>query len=172
MLEEESGREDYEIIPVTPIKKLEQRVERVESAGTMPQLQSLINQIIELIRDNQKIVNEVIQANTELKNEISKLPSKMDELINSIRSFLSLVEAAGREETAAPTTTAIPSTDMFKPLIDQLQKITEQNQRLIESNQSVLDQMDKMSKRLKGGTPVSSLLSNYPSIKLKKEENL
>jgi regulator of replication initiation timing len=170
MLEEESGREDYEIIPVTPIKKLEQRVERVESAGTMPQLQSLINQIIELIRDNQKIVNEVIQANTELKNEISKLPSKMDELINSIRSFLSLVEAAGREEAATPTTTAIPSTDMFKPLVDQLQKITEQNQRLIESNQSVLDQMDKMSKRLKGGTPVSSLLSNYPSIRSKRED--
>ena len=40
-------------------------MEKVEQAGTMPQLQSLINEIIELIRSNQKIVNDVIQANAE-----------------------------------------------------------------------------------------------------------
>lgn len=150
----------YEIIPVTPIKKLEERMERIESTGSTPQLQNLINQIIELIRGNQKIVNDVIQANAELKNELSKLPSKIDELIDTMNNFLSLIEAAGKEETE--TTPQQPSADAFKPITDELKKISEQNQKLIESNQSVLEELDKASKRLKGGTPISSLLSTYP----------
>jgi len=150
----------YEIIPVTPIKKLEERIKKLESTETpMPQLQNLINQIIELIRNNQKIVNDVIQANADLKNELSKIPSKIDELLTSINNFLSLVEAAGREEVTGPQ----PSSDVFKPMVEELKKISEQNQKLIESNQSVLEELNKMSKRVKGrGTPVSTLLSAYP----------
>jgi len=159
----------YEIIPVTPIKKLEKRIEEIESSGTSPQLQNLINQIIELIRNNQKIVNDVIRANTDLRNELSKLPSKIDELLTSMNNFLSLVEAAGREEI----TPSQPSPDIFKPMIEELKNISEQNKKLIESNQSVLEELNKMSKRAKGGMRVSTLLSNYPLRKnLKKIEQI
>ena len=150
----------YEIIPVTPIKKLQERIDKLESSGTTPQLQNLINQIIELIRNNQKIVNDVIQANTELRNELSKLPSKVDELLSTFNNFLSLVEAAGREEVKPPQPEISP--DVFKPVVEELKKVSEQNKKLIESNQSVLEELNKMSKRVKGGTPVSTLLSTYP----------
>jgi ABC-type transporter Mla subunit MlaD len=156
----------YEIIPVTPIKKLEERIEKIESSGSTPQLQNLINQIIELIRNNQKIVNDVIQANNDLRNELSKLPSKMDELIDTINGFLELVEAAGKEEINAVSQPVQPNADAFKPIIDELKKISDQNQKLVESNQVVLDELNKMDRKLKGGMPVSTLLSNYP---LKKE---
>jgi soluble cytochrome b562 len=156
----------YEIIPVTPIRKLEERMEKIESSGSTPQLQNLINQIIELIRNNQKIVNDVIQANNDLRNELSKLPSKMDELIDTINGFLELVEAAGKEEVNAMPQPAQPNADAFKPIIDELKKISDQNQKLVESNQVVLDELNKMDRKLKGGMPVSTLLSNYP---LKKE---
>lgn len=156
----------YEIIPVTPIRKLEERMEKIESSGSTPQLQNLINQIIELIRNNQKIVNDVIQANNDLRNELSKIPPKMDELIDTINGFLELVEAAGKEEINAMPQPAQPNADAFKPIIDELKKISDQNQKLVESNQVVLDELNKMDRKLKGGMPVSTLLSNYP---LKKE---
>ncbi|NIM46690.1 MAG: hypothetical protein GTN40_00845 [Candidatus Aenigmarchaeota archaeon] len=163
----------YEIIPVTPIKKLEERIEKIETTRTTPDLQNLINQIIELIRNNQKIVNDVIQANADLKNELSKLPSKIDELLTTINNFLSLVEAAGREEVAAKPPE--PKPDVFKLMVEELKKISEQNKKLIESNQSVLEELDKMSKRVKSkgaaGMPVSTLLSTYPLRKdIKKPE--
>ena len=151
----------YEIIPVTPIKKLEERMERIESSGSTPQLQNLINQIIELIRGNQKIVNDVIQANAELKNELSKMPAKIDELIGTMNNFLSLVEAAGTEETETTPQPAI-NADVFKPMIEELKKISDQNQKLVESNQAVIEEMNRANRRMKGGTPVSSLLSTYP----------
>jgi methyl-accepting chemotaxis protein len=159
----EESTESYEIIPVTPLKKLEQRIERVEQTGTIPQLQSLINQIIELIRSNQKIVNDVIQANAELRNEISKLPPKIEELTNMMKSFIALVEAAGREEVSGP------STEALKPLTEYMQKMVDQNQKLLEGNQSMIEQLDNISRKLKGGTPVSQLLSSYPGIKFKRE---
>ncbi|MEM3609801.1 MAG: hypothetical protein QXK49_01660 [Candidatus Aenigmatarchaeota archaeon] len=154
--------ESYEIIPVTPLKKLEQRIEKVEQAGTIPQLQALINQIIELIRSNQKIVNDVIQANAELRNEISKLPPKIEELTNMMRNFIALVEAAGKEEISAP------STEALKPLTEYLQKMVDQNQKILESNQAMIDQLDNISRKIRGGTPISQLMS-YPGIKLRKE---
>jgi mevalonate kinase len=160
---EESSEGDYEIIPVTPLKKLEKRMDKLEGAGTIPQLQSLINQIIELIRSNQKIVNDVIQANAELKNEIAKLPSKIDEMTTSMKNFISLVEAAGKEEVMGP------SPEIMKPVTDQLKKMVEQNQRILESNQAMLDKLDIMGRKVRRGTPVSELLTSYPSIKLRKE---
>jgi methyl-accepting chemotaxis protein len=159
----EESTESYEIIPVTPLKKLEQRIEKVEQTGTIPQLQTLINQIIELIRSNQKIVNDVIQANAELRNEISKLPPKIEELTNMMRSFIALVEAAGKEETGGT------SAEALKPLTEYMQKMVDQNQKLLEGNQSMIEQLDNISRKLRGGTPVSQLMSSYPGIKLKRE---
>lgn len=151
----------YEIIPVTPIKRLEDRVEKIESVGSSVNLQSLINQIIELIRSNQKIVNDILQANSGLRAELSKLPPKIDELVVSMNKFLSMVEAAGREEINAPQQQM--NAEMMKPVVEELKKISEQNQRMVENNQSVMEELNKMSKRLKGsGMPVSTLLSSYP----------
>jgi hypothetical protein len=155
--------DSYEIIPVTPLKKLEQRMEKVEQSGTIPQLQSLINEIIELIRSNQKIVNDVIQANSELRNEMSKLPSKFDDLTSTMKSFINLVEAAGREENSGT------SSEALKPMTDYMQKMVEQNQRIVEGNQAMIDQLDNISRKIKGGTPVSQLMSSYPGIKLRRD---
>ncbi len=166
----ETGK-DYEVIPVTPIRRLEKKIAQIEQAGSIPQLQNLINQIIELIRSNQKIVNEVVRANSELRNEISKLPPKMDELTNEMRKFLSLVEAAGREEITAPSPEIMK--DSMKPLAEQLQKLVEQNERMVENNQSILEQLDTLSKKIArpvGGTPVSRVLSSYPTLKFRREE--
>jgi hypothetical protein len=159
----EESSESYQIIPVTPLKRLEKRMDKLENAGTMPQLQSLINQIIELIRSNQKIVNDVIQANAELRNEIAKLPSKLDEVTTSLKTFISLIEAAGREEVSSP------GPEVMKPVTEQLTKMVEQNQKLLESNQAMLDKLDTLGKRKRRGTPVSELLTSYPGIRLRKE---
>lgn len=155
--------ESYEIIPVTPLKKLEKRMEQVEQSGTMPQLQSLINQIIELIRSNQKIVNDVIQANTELRNEMSRLPPKIDDLTSTMKSFIGLVEAAGKEEVGSG------SSDSLKPMAEYMQKMVDQNQKILEGNQSLIDQLDSIGKKMRGGTPVSQLMSSYPGLRLKRE---
>jgi methyl-accepting chemotaxis protein len=132
----------------------------MESVGSSTTLQNLINQVIELIRSNQKIVNDVIRSNSELRNELSKLPSKLDTLIGTINNFLSLVEAAGKEEVSPSQQV---NADALKIVVEELKKISEQNQKIVESNQSVSEELDRMRKRSsRSGLPVSTLLSNYP----------
>ncbi|MBU5557532.1 MAG: hypothetical protein QW751_00765 [Candidatus Aenigmatarchaeota archaeon] len=156
--------ESYEIIPVTPIRKLEKRMEALESAGTIPQIQSLINQIMDLIRGNQRIVEEIVRANADLRNEISKLPPKIDDLTTTMKEFISMVKAAGEEEISAP------SAEVMRPLQEALTKLTEQNQKLIEGNQAILESLEALGKKMRGGTPVSALMSSYPGLKLRREE--
>jgi len=156
--------ESYEVIPITPIRRLERRMEAIESAGTIPQIQSLINQIIELIRGNQRVVEEIVRANSDLRNELSKIPPKIDELTGNLKEFINMVKAAGEAEVGGP------SSEAMRPLQDSLIKLIDQNQKLVEGNQAVLESLDTLGRKMRSGTPVSSLMSSYPGLKLRREE--
>ncbi|MCD6477252.1 MAG: hypothetical protein J7K26_03810 [Candidatus Aenigmarchaeota archaeon] len=155
-------KEGYEIIPVTPLRRLQKRVEVLEKAGTIPQLQSLITQIIELVKTNQNIINEIVKANSDLRIELSKIPKKIDELIETMKDFMDLIETAGSEEIVGP------GTESIKPLIEEIKKLSEENKKLIENNTAIMEALETINKKIKRGTPVSALLSSYPNIKLKK----
>ena len=154
------GKDGYEVIPVTPVRRLEKRISQLEKAGSIPQLQSLIIQIVELIRTNQGIINEVIKANADLRNELSRLPSKIDDLTTTMKGFINMVESAGREEITGP------GPEAMKPLVDEIKKMNEQTQA---QNQAVLDSLEALSRKIRSGTPVSKLLSSYPGVKLRRE---
>jgi uncharacterized protein YeeX (DUF496 family) len=158
------SKDDYEVVALTPVRRLEKRVEDLEKGEQIPQIQGLITQIVDLIRNNQKIVNDVIRSNTELRNELSRIPSKLDDLTTTMKSFISMVEAAGREDITAP------GPEAFKPLTNEIQKMIDQNQKIIEGQQAVVDQLDNINRKLKAGTPVSQLLSQYPGMKMRREE--
>ncbi len=160
----ETSDDKFEVIPMKPIRRLEKRIGQLEQAGSIPQLQGLITQIVDLVRTNQKLIDSIVIADTELRNELSKLPPKMDELLNQMRSFMDMIEMAGSEEAIGPASEAL------KPLADEFKKVIEQNQKLIENNQAILDSLDNIGRKLKGGTPVSQILSAYPGMRLKKRE--
>jgi hypothetical protein len=73
--------DDYEVVPTSPIRRLERRLSKVEATSTTSEAGRLIEQIIELIKGNQRVIDDVIKADAELRNEISKIPGKIDELL-------------------------------------------------------------------------------------------
>jgi len=161
----ESG-DEYEIVPLRPIRSLERRLDEMEktvSSAGIPQIQSLISQIIELIKTNQRLIDEIIRADNELRNELSKLPPKIDDLVSNMKQFMEILEKAGEAET----TGIGPET--LKPLSDALQKLTEQNQKIIDGNQAIVQSLDSISRKLRGGTPISSIMSQYPGLKIRRE---
>ncbi len=156
--------DEFELIPLSPIRRLEDKIKNMEDVYKytgLPQIQSLIMQIIELIRNNQKIVDDLVKTNVDLRNEIAKLPPKIDDLVLQMKSFMDLVRMAGEESEVS-----IPS-DMMKPVTEQLQKMVEQNQKVLESNQEMLNSMEEINKKIRTGTPVSQLLSSYPRINIR-----
>lgn len=162
-LQENQQGKEYEVVPLTPIRRLEKKVDDLEKAGSIPQLQQLISQIVDLIRGNQKLIDSIVHADADLRNELSKIPPKIDDLARTMKDFIGLVEAAGREEISTP------GPEAMRPIVDELKKMSEQNQRIVENNQAVLESLDNINRKLKSGTPVSQLLSAYPGMKLRKE---
>ena len=61
-----SPEEEYEVIPTSPMRRLEKRVERVESGSYSSQVRRLVDQVLELIKSNQKIIDDSIKANNDL----------------------------------------------------------------------------------------------------------
>jgi len=88
--EEEKASEDYEIVPLSPIRRLEKRIEKLEKLGSE-------TWVLNLIRTNQKIVDDLVRVNTELLSKISVLVSEMQQLTKNLEKFLKNVEVVSEE---------------------------------------------------------------------------
>lgn len=135
--------EEYEVIPTSPIRRLEKRLDKVEDTSSTSQVQKLMEQVIELIKSNQRIIDDVVKANTELRDELGRIPGKVDKLIETMGEFMELLKTASEEEERGG------GSESFKPMVDKLSEMVDQNQKSLEANQTMLTAMETIDKRLK-----------------------
>jgi len=135
------SNEEFELIPLSPLRKLEKRIEELESKLQFKE-KDLYKEMIEIIRLNQQIVDELVKANDALRIELSKLPMKIEELTKSLGELIEMIKASAEEETQ-------PKTTDLKPLTEKLDKLIEINKKIVEDNENLLLTLDKLSKRLK-----------------------
>jgi len=71
MKEVELGTEDenYEVIPLSPIRRLEERIKKLEKEREGFAYQGFMREILDLIQSNQKLVDEIVKANDQLRDE-------------------------------------------------------------------------------------------------------
>jgi len=139
-----ANEEEYEIIPTSPLRRLEKRLEKLESGTYSAEVNKLIEEVLELIKTNQRIIDDIIKANTELINEISKVPAKIDDLILEIREFIKLLKTSAEEEEVSEI-----SKEAMKPMVEKLTELIEQSKKNFETQQAVLTTLGVMEKRLK-----------------------
>lgn len=137
--------EEYEVIPTSPIRRLEKRINKMEDSSSASQVQKLMEQVIELIKSNQRIIDDVVKANSELRDELSKIPGKVDKLMTTINDFMEILKAASEEEAKG----AGMGPETFKPLTDKMSELVEQNKQSISANQTMLTALETIDKRLK-----------------------
>jgi methyl-accepting chemotaxis protein len=136
--------DDYEIIPTSPLRRLEKRINQVERTSTTSETQRLIEQIIELIKSNQRIIDDIIKADAELRDEMSKVPGKIDELLSSMHEFMEILKTSATEETVTDI-----SKDVMQPLVNKMNELIEQNKKNVEVGQASLTSLGIIDKRLK-----------------------
>ncbi len=139
-----SPEEEYEVIPTSPLRRLEKRIEKVEGGSYSSEIRRLVEQVIELIKSNQKIIDDSIKANNDLIAEVSKLPKKVDDLILEMREFMKLLKVSAEEEEVSEV-----SKEVMAPLVDKLTELIEQNKKNFETNQAALTTLGIIEKRLK-----------------------
>ncbi len=135
--------DEYEIIPTSPLRRLEKRINQVERTSATSETQRLIEQITEFIKSNQKATDEVIKSNSELRNEISKIPEKIEELISGMHEFMETIKESASQDNSADTSSAM------QPLVGKMTELIEQNKKNIEIGQATLASLGIIDKRLK-----------------------
>jgi len=136
--------EEYEIIPTSPVRRLEKRIEKVESGSYPSEIRKLVDQVVELIKSNQKIIDDSIKANNELIAAISKIPHKVEDLILEMREFMKLLKISAEEEEVSSV-----SKEVMQPLVSKMTELIEQNKKNFETNQAALTTLGIIEKRLK-----------------------
>jgi len=139
-MDKRSEYDEYELVPMSPIRRMEKRIDRLESSTGG---QEIIKEIIDIVRMNQQMVDELAKSNDALRIELSKLPAKIDELVDSMKEIVSFIKSSGEEETVGITKEAM------KPLVQKFDEMINTNKGMSEKSDSMLELLDDISKKLK-----------------------
>jgi len=137
------AEEEYELIPMSPVRRLEKRIDKIESSTGSHEV---IREIIDIVRMNQQMVDELAKSNDALRIELAKLPAKIDELVTYMKEIVSFIKSSGEEENVGITKEAM------KPLVEKFDEIAKSSRALSEKNDSMLELLDDISKKLKRPT--------------------
>ena len=139
-MDKESEDEEYELIPMSPLRRLEKRIDKMESTTGS---ENVIREIIDIVRMNQQMVDELARSNDALRIELSKLPAKIDELVTSMKEIVSFIRSSGEEENVGITKEAM------KPLVEKFDEMINTNKAISEKNDSMLELLDDISNKIK-----------------------
>jgi methyl-accepting chemotaxis protein len=137
--------EEYELIPMSPIRRLEKRMSKIEESPGVD-TKDFFKEIVEIIRMNQQIVDEMARANDALRIELSKLPAKLDEMISNLNELVSFIKASAIEE-AGPG-------ESLKPLLEKMDALIEGNKKMAEGMQATVESIEEMGEKMRSSTPM------------------
>ncbi len=88
--------EEYELVPLSPLRRMDKRLERLEKAGTS---QDMVRELIDVVRTNQQIVDDMVKINSDVLNKFSELSTSVNNMLAKIDEFMNRIELEG---TAPP----------------------------------------------------------------------
>lgn len=135
----QNNEKEYELVPLTPLRKLEKRIEKLEASMGYFDPREFYKDLVDILRINQEIVSELVKSNESLRSEISKLPMKIDSLIEKMDEFLELIKAAAEEEKK------IESPDLTK----KLEELVNLNKQILKRYSSVEEHLNEIEDRLR-----------------------
>jgi len=140
---------DFELVPSSPIKRLDKRLNRLEKIDSSSDIKKLTDHILDLISSNQMIVETTIKSNEELRKEISKLPEKIDEMLIEMRKSGISENSKKIERLKTPDMDNIPDEDALDTFLSHMKMLVEHNKKHLSISQESLEHLDQINKRLK-----------------------
>ena len=136
----QTNEKEYELVPLTPLRKLEKRIEKLEASMGYFDPREFYKDMVDILRINQEIVSELVKSNESLISEISKLPLKIDGLIEKIDEFLELIKAAAEEEEKK---IEVPE------LSKKLDELINLNKQILKRYSSIEEHLSEIEDRLR-----------------------
>jgi len=120
--------EEYEIVSVAPLRKLEKRLDLLEKGS--PGYNAVLKDLVEMMKENQRVVDDLIKTNSELISGIGQLSQHLAGLTGKFDEFMESIEVAGTSEEpkewANLKDEAKKMADLNKELDDRMKKLERQ----------------------------------------------
>jgi len=134
-------QEEYEIIPVSPLRKLEKKVEQLEASTSVANAKDIFKEVVDIMKMNQQIIEDMAKANDALRIELSKLTVKLEELVGSLKELISYIRASAEEDYSQPQ-----GNDQ---VVNKINELVETNKKVVSSNQTLLNALEDMDRKMK-----------------------
>ena len=135
---------EYELIPMSPVRRLEKRMERLEgTSGGENFTKDLLSDVVDIVRMNQMLVDELAKSNDALRIELSKLPGRLDDLIINMKELVSFIRTSGEQEVSGM------NPEIMKPVVDKLDELVNSNKKITERNDAMLELLDDVGKKMR-----------------------
>ena len=142
--------DDYEVVPVGPLRKLERRVDELQEQkqqqkGGSGTNDELVHDVLDIMKSNQKIVNEMTESTHELKNSVEDLTHKMDEVVDNMNTFMDLLTEASEMDMEGEIVG-----DMEGRIAEAIgNKMDEVAEEMNKSNQEVVEHLKQVNESLR-----------------------
>ena len=123
--------EEYELVPLSPIRRLERKMEVVEKRTISHET---IREVLEIIKSNQELVEDIVKVNSEMISRVSDLAENVNMLIVKVNDFVSRIEIAASEEGGKQTETPENTSDADKKMDERLMKLEKRVNAVILSS--------------------------------------
>ncbi len=87
--------DEYELIPMSPIRRLEKRMEKMEKTGASS---DTTRELIEIVRANQHVIDDMVKMNAEMMNRVGELLISVNTMTNKITDFMNRIEVTTTTE--------------------------------------------------------------------------
>lgn len=134
--------QEFELIALSPLRRLEKRIERIENTSPAIDVRDFLREIVDIVKMNQGLVDELAKTNDALRVELSRLPGRIEELITKLDDLLSLLKAAATEEISGTPET-------FKPLVEKIEQLIDANKKIVDTNDAMLSTIGEIEKKLR-----------------------
>lgn len=86
--------DEYELVPINPIRKLEKRLDRVEQSGLSSEM---IKELVDIVKTNQNVIDEIVKINSEMITKVNELSGNVKSMTNQLNDFMGRLEIASTE---------------------------------------------------------------------------
>src|SRR3989344_2871878 len=108
--------DEYELVPMNPIRKMEKRLDRVEKNSSGGEM---MKELIDVVRTNQQIVDDIVKINSDMIGRVSGLAASVQQMTEKLNEFMNRLEVVG---SSAETSVEAPKNDEMERRMEKLEK--------------------------------------------------
>jgi hydroxypyruvate isomerase len=153
MAEKEQQQEEYELIALSPLRRLEKRIDEIEQSPDVG-VKEFFHELIDILRMNQELVDELVKTNDALRVELSRLPGRIEDLTKNVGELLTYIKAAATEEVMSGVQPVGPAVEQSPSVVEKLNQLVETNKKIVETNGTISDLLETIENKLRPSVPI------------------